>query len=233
MLIVGEDSENTLDGKAGFDTASFQFIDAGVTVNLTTGAASFGDGSATLSNIERVVGSNFNDTLIGNASNNELVGFRGNDTLNGGDGNDTFFASEGNDTLLGGNGNDVLYGGSGNDSLTGNAGRDQFFYNTNAPFTTASVGVDVINDFSSGIDKIVLDTTTFASISGLSIADGEFRVISSGNGATNAADIIYNSTNGNLYYNPNGSAAGFGSGGQFITLGGSPVLSAGDFIIQA
>ena len=44
--------------------------------------------------------------------------------------------------------------------------------------------------------------------------------------------IVYNSNNGNLFYNPNGSVAGFGSGAQFATLTGSPLLEADDFSIR-
>ena len=37
---------------------------------------------------------------------------------------------------------------------------------------------------------------------------------------------------GQLFYNPDGSAAGFGSGGLFATLTGAPTLSALDFVVQ-
>jgi hypothetical protein len=45
--------------------------------------------------------------------------------------------------------------------------------------------------------------------------------------------IVYNSVSGQLFYNQNGSAAGFGSGGLFATLTGAPILTASDFILQA
>ncbi|MBW4494783.1 MAG: hypothetical protein KME26_17195 [Oscillatoria princeps RMCB-10] len=51
--------------------------------------------------------------------------------------------------------------------------------------------------------------------------------------ATSAADIVYNSVSGNLFYNQNGTAAGFGTGAQEATLTGHPVLAATDVIIQA
>ncbi|MBD2531758.1 calcium-binding protein, partial [Nostoc flagelliforme FACHB-838] len=47
------------------------------------------------------------------------------------------------------------------------------------------------------------------------------------------AVIVYDSMTGQLLYNQNGSAAGFGSGGQFAQLTGAPALTASDFIIQA
>ncbi len=35
-----------------------------------------------------------------------------------------------------------------------------------------------------------------------------------------------------VYYNPNGSKAGFGSGGQFATLTNIPFLEAEDFVLR-
>ncbi|MFN6538962.1 MAG: VCBS domain-containing protein [Nostoc sp. EkiNYC01] len=163
------------------------------------------------------------DNLTGTASNNVIDGLAGNDNLNGGAGNDT------------------LIGGAGNDILTGGTGADQFLYNTSAAFTTSAVGVDTITDFNrSQGDKIVLDKTTFNAITsnagtGFSNAS-EFAVINSDTtillGIT-TAEIIYNSSNGKLFYNQNGLLAGLGSGGQFATLTGAPSLAATDFIIQA
>jgi len=43
----------------------------------------------TLANIENVIGSNFDDTLIGDANDNVIDGGFGNDTIDGGDGIDT------------------------------------------------------------------------------------------------------------------------------------------------
>ena len=98
-----------------------------------------------MTNIEGVMGSHFNDTLIGNEVDNYLEGGRGSDLINGGDGNDTLygglvsdigpFSLEGGaddaqaDQLYGGLGNDVIvsaendlgtqaFGEAGNDTLT-------------------------------------------------------------------------------------------------------------------
>jgi Ca2+-binding RTX toxin-like protein len=187
-------------------------------------------------------GSYDNDTLYGGSGNdtlgNSVVPEPGDDLMYGEGGNDQLYGGDGNDTLIGGTGNDTLVGGAGNDRLTGNSGNDRFVYDTNAAFTTASIGVDVISDFIHNSDKIVLDKTTFTAISsavgtGFSIAR-EFAIVGSdAAAATSSADIIYNSVNGNLFYNPNGSASGFGTGGLFATLTGHPTLSATDFVIQA
>jgi hypothetical protein len=50
--------------------------------------------------------------------------------------------------------------------------------------------------------------------------------------ATSSAYIVFNSTYGRLFYNENGSADGFGTGGQFATLTGA-TLAGSDLIVQA
>jgi Ca2+-binding RTX toxin-like protein len=79
-----------------------------VTVNLSisTGQNTVGAGVDTLSGIEDVLGSAFNDILTGDGGSNALQGRAGNDTLNG---------SDGNDSLVGGAGADALNGGTGLD----------------------------------------------------------------------------------------------------------------------
>ncbi|QFS50185.1 FG-GAP repeat domain protein [Nostoc sphaeroides CCNUC1] len=39
--------------------------------------------------------------------------------------------------------------------------------------------------------------------------------------------------NGELFYNQNGIAAGFGSGGLFANLRNAPTLTASDFVVVA
>ena len=173
----------------------------------------------------------------GNGLPNRIVGNSVANKINGGDGDDSLLGHGGNDTLIGSAGNDLLNGGSGDDTLIGGLGADRFLYNTNATFTTASVGVDTITDFSrSQLDKIVLDKNTFRAISsiaynGFSVAS-EFASLTS-NFATSSADIVYDRATGKLFYNQNGTATGYGTGGHFITLANKPALVASDFIIQA
>jgi Ca2+-binding RTX toxin-like protein len=168
-----------------------------------------------------------------------LNGWNGNDTLNGENGNDSLKGELGNDSLDGGNGNDSLNGGVGDDLLVGGEGSDRFIYSKEwIVFDSGIFGVDVIFDFQTGTDKIVLNKTTFNSISspistGLS-GSQEFAIVTSdANAATREADIVYNSVNGKLFYNPNGSDSGFGTGALFATLTGAPTLVATDFILEA
>ena len=60
-----------------------------------------------------------------------------------------------------------------------------------------------------------------------------FTVASSSLVAASSAAIVYSSTTGNLFYNQNGTAAGYGTGGNFAVLTGLPALAATDFNIVA
>src|SRR6185437_2826190 len=74
-VLTGGAGADTLDGGDGNDTASYASSPFGVTVSLATGTGSGGDAQGdTLSNIENLTGSKFNDTLEGNAGNNVLAG---------------------------------------------------------------------------------------------------------------------------------------------------------------
>ncbi|MCV6593662.1 MAG: hypothetical protein OIF48_11960, partial [Silicimonas sp.] len=79
----------------------------GVTVNLATGIAidGFGD-TDTLINIERVDGTNGNDTILGDDNRNNFKARDGNDSLFGAGDDDWLQAFNGNDTLNGGDGFD-------------------------------------------------------------------------------------------------------------------------------
>ena len=133
-LLFSGIGNDLLDGGAGIDTVSYANATSGVTVNLGTvgGQITGGAGTDTLTALENLIGSNFNDFLTGNGSNNLISGGLGNDTLKG----------EGGD--------DILIGGPGNNTLTGGAGADTFQY------LTGGSGHDVITDFTVGTDKLDL-----------------------------------------------------------------------------
>ena len=124
-VIEGRKGDDTIDGGTGSDTASYANAESGVSVDLSAGTATGGDGNDTLTDIENATGSAFNDTLIGDDQANTLKGGDGNDTIDGGAGNDDLQGGDGVDDLKGGLGDDTLSGGDDNDVLDGGAGVDQ------------------------------------------------------------------------------------------------------------
>ncbi|NEP79980.1 MAG: calcium-binding protein, partial [Okeania sp. SIO3B3] len=176
-----------------------------------------------------------------------LVGGRGNDLLRGGEDDDILAGRIGNDRMLGGNGDDILNGGqgrdringgAGDDTLTGGASIDRFIFNSNNPFPTVDIGVDTITDFNEGQDLILLDLTTFAALSstpgdGFSVG-GEFAVVAlDADADTSSALIVQSTETGSLFYNPDGTAVGFGNGAEFANVGTDVTLTASDFVLRA
>ena len=103
-VLTGDAGNNTLNGRAGndtlvggagVDTVAYWDATGAVNANLATGLASGGDGNDSLSGIEDLTGSIYDDVLVGDANANRLDGAGGRDTLSGGAGADTF--------VLGGN----------------------------------------------------------------------------------------------------------------------------------
>ncbi|PTQ88897.1 calcium-binding protein [Agitococcus lubricus] len=81
-VLAGGLGDDVLDGGTGTDTVSYAAATGAVTVNLATGVSSGADGVDTISNIESITASIYNDTLNGNSSNNVLTGGKGSDTYN-------------------------------------------------------------------------------------------------------------------------------------------------------
>lgn len=93
----GGEGNDVLVGGLGQDWASY--VGGGeIAANLNTWTVT-GQGTDTLSGIENILGSDYNDTIQGNASANKLYG---------GDGNDRIVVSYGFDELNGGQGMDLL-----------------------------------------------------------------------------------------------------------------------------
>jgi Ca2+-binding RTX toxin-like protein len=108
-VFVGRPGDDTIDGAAGSDVVAFLYTRRGVTVDLAAGAAR-GDGADTLTGIEGIWGSGYNDRLRGGAGPNFIRGLPGNDVIGG---------RRGNDRLLGGPQRDTVRGGAGTDACAG------------------------------------------------------------------------------------------------------------------
>ena len=103
----GGAGNDTINGGSDYDETRYDSEDGtqAVNVNLLTGTATdeFGN-SDTLTSVEGVIGTNFNDTLRGNDDSNFFDGRRGDDLMEGGLEADFFGGGAGNDTLNGGEG---------------------------------------------------------------------------------------------------------------------------------
>lgn len=136
------------------DTIRYVGSDAGVTINLATGAASGGHAQGdTLTDIENVIGSRHADTLTGDSGANRLSGLDGNDTLIGGAGDDVLGGGAGDDTLSGGDGEDNIIGEEGADTIDGGAGADVIAAGDGNDGVAGGAGEDII-DAGAGADTV-------------------------------------------------------------------------------
>jgi len=135
--LVGAQNNDIVQGGAGNDTLD-ETGDTGV-MNTTTGEFLPG-------------GSNL---LAGNAGNDTIWGGTGSDTIQGGQGNDLLLGNGGNDAIYTGMGTDIVFGGQGGDTINiaSNNTATTLYYNTSM---TNVDGVDTINGFVVGTDKITL-----------------------------------------------------------------------------
>jgi serralysin len=170
------------------------------------------------------------DILFGGEDDDQISGLAGDDYITGGAGDDQLFGNEGKDGLVGGTGDDILNGGANDDRLKGGEGDDLFLFGDCTPFSSAALGIDRINDFTVDEDLIGLSKATFTNLCD-DLASVFGTVTDDVAAETSAASIVYNTSNGKLFYNNNGLESGFGDGGQFANIFGKPALSAESFTL--
>jgi hypothetical protein len=148
----------------------------------------------------------------------------GNDLINGDSKKNRLYGLGGNDLINGGGGKDTIDGMLGKDKLTGGGGNDVFVFST-AP---AAKNVDTIVDFTHGHDKIDLSKSVFGAI-GPSLTADELLTVSSGHNASkHDTHIIYDKTDGTLWYDADGK--GGADAIEFALLAPKhDALSVGDF----
>ena len=230
FLVVGNEGLDSYDGGAGSDTilgsagddtiglgvqpVSIEVIDGGAGTNILVGTATsttLDYTAITLLNISRIAGTGSADSITG---------------------------STGNDSIDGSGMSDTLTGGMGQDTLTGGSGNDRFVLNQ-----SAAGNDDHITDFkTSGSDKVALSDAVFLFASGDGAKNGVlltdntdiFDVAGFAGGSFSAGagcTFLYDTTDGQLWYDADGQAGGGGSV-LIATIDNfaSYVYSAGDFI---
>jgi len=226
--IAGNGGDDTLRGKAGFDTIDYSSSTDGVTVNLINGGARFisvSQGTDSVFGFERLLGSDFDDTLFtdktgneihGNGGDDQIEGRDGDDELFGGDGDDLLRSRDGDDTLFGGAGNDTIVDGDGTDTVDAGAGDDRVIDGTGDGTYEGGTGSDVL-DFS--FQTIALD---------IDIRDASVKATGLGMQSFSGFEEVRASTGGGRYFGTSGDNTLFGNVGEDRLLG-----VAGDDIIKA
>ncbi|WP_419786351.1 FecR domain-containing protein [Pseudodesulfovibrio sp.] len=196
--LYGGDGTDSFDGGAGSDTVFFIYDNSGVTVDLSgeggfgplTGGQNAMDGAhniETITNVENVFGSTYDDSLGGDLSANFINGLEGKDFIYGG--------RDGADTLTGGSGSDTfaIYGThGGQQTITDfDASQDMFGINDSSG--------DFLKFLTSGFDTSMFHAVEASTYTGsISGETGEGLIYVSDTG----------SSIGTLYYDPDCAVAG-------------------------
>jgi Ca2+-binding RTX toxin-like protein len=177
-----------------------------------------------------------NDLIFASDCSDTVDGSSGDDYIRGNFGSDYLYGNTGNDALIGGAGNDTLSGGLDSDVMTGGDGHDLFLFgelnNVVLPqgATEASAGETRVNDFNPSEDLIGLSKDVFTALT-TDITSIFSTVTDDAAAELSTASLVYNTTNGYLFYNPNGVDTGFGDGGKFALIFGQPTLNAESFTV--
>jgi Ca2+-binding RTX toxin-like protein len=162
-----------------------------------------------------------NDRLGAGDGDDMLTGFLGNDILAGGAGNDELWDFYGNNVLSGGAGNDSLEAGGGKDRLAGGADADRFIF---ATVEAAGFGAarDLVTDFVSGTDKVVLE---FMDANAIQAQDQDFAFIGSAAFSGTPGEVRF--SNGILFGNTDADPLA-----EFtLQLAGVTSLAAADLVL--
>jgi Ca2+-binding RTX toxin-like protein len=214
----GGAGNDTLKGGGGNDT-----LNGGFGVDEMHGGAGNDTYIVNLSNDEVVEGKNAGtDTVRSTASftlpaNVENLVLTGSANING-TGNDLA------NRITGNSGENILNGRGGKDILTGGGDSDVFRFNT----ALGADNVDTVTDFKANEDHIQLDDAIFAAV-GASLTASEFVANASGTAQNALQHILYDTTDGRLFYDPDGNGAQ--ARVHFATLKAGLSLDHLDFLV--
>ena len=128
-------------------------------------------------------------------------------------------------TLKGTKKDDLIQAGKGADLITGGKGADHFLFTSKDKF--GRTGADKINDFDPAEgDRLILGSKRLPRLEQTPLfarARSKKRLQKL---AKEDIDLIYLQPKGRLYYNQNDAAKGYGKGGLFAILKGSPDITA-------
>jgi Ca2+-binding RTX toxin-like protein len=165
--IYSGQGNNLVDGGQGVDLLTYELSGDSIAIDLDMNSSTIGSSLYTdsVTNIENVTGSDFDDSIKGSSLDNALegragddliIGRAGNDTLSGGQGIDTIYGGTGEDDISGDEGDDILYGWKGSDVIDGGAGNDTLYGEEDDDLIYSGQGNNTI-DGGQGIDLLTYE----------------------------------------------------------------------------
>lgn len=200
--ITPTSGDSAINGNGGTDRISYAATGAatsGVTLALSVGTAQAtgGSGSDTVTNVENITGSGFNDTLSGSSGSNSMDGGGGTNTVSYanataavtvnlttttaqntvGAGSDTLTnfhnltGSNFNDTLSGNANANAIVGGTGNDTLNGNNGNDTLTGGDGTDTHNGGAGADNLQSVDAAATVDIVNCGTESDSGNANVAD--------------------------------------------------------------
>ena len=208
--LIGGIGSDVIDGGAGTDTVVYTESTTFISVDLAANAHWSGDASwDSITNVENVIGSDYNDYINGNSANNVFIGGNGADSMVGGAGDDTLQGDAGDDLLFGGDGNDLLIGGHGSDLLDGGNGTDTVSY----VGSSAWVNVDLANNSQWNGDATWDNIMNVENVIGSSYADNIT--------GSSTSNVLYGGAGSDTLYGLAGNDTIYGDADDDIIIGGA------------
>lgn len=226
QAITGNAGANTLEGNGGTDTFTGGAGNDTIIVDDVSDKVVEGAGGGAMdkvlarssyelgagAQVESLSTVSFNNTIAINLVGNEI-----------------------SQAVVGNAGVNVLFGRGGNDTLTGGLGNDTFVFDS----ALGTSNVDTISDFankSGNNDAIRLENAVFTALAATGPLGNSLFQANAAGVATDSNDrIIFDTDDGRLIYDTNGSGAGgatqFATIANFSSLTGAQALSAADFVV--
>jgi Ca2+-binding RTX toxin-like protein len=244
-ILDGGSGTNLLNGGGGIDTASYLTATVGgVIINLATNSVT-GSRTDTLVEIERIIGSNFADSITGSVADDWIDGGAGGDTINGAAGNNTvsFNSALGNVVASlqsnAGNTGDIangdtysniqnFFGSANHDNLTGSDGIDNVI--------EGGAGNDTLDGRSNGAngDTVSYSTATTGVTVSLAITGPQNTFGADTDTLSNFENLTGSAFNDTLTGDNNNNLIAGGSGNDLLIGGlGDDTLSGGNGIDTA
>ena len=140
------------------------------------------DDSVNINSLNRVQGSNEDESLLGSSEADYVEGMDGADFILSLEGDDEIYGGSGDDTIWAGDGHDIIYGGTGNDTIYPGNGNDKSYGGDGDDIIFLSSGND-IEDGGDGNDTLKIDTNHSGIATTIDLLLGQYYFTAQGSSA--------------------------------------------------